>query len=140
MFCCLLEPCKQLLTVPCCFTYATHSVMQDQFLASLGISDYVDKLGSSIGWAGVMGVVVAAAILTLGIGFMAYHFRMRYHAQQQIKDIMCASCLSLLYLSSGTTDHIRQIAKGAHASQHHICMLSEWMLDAWVDAGSSTCP
>ena len=65
--------------------------MQDQFLARLGMSDAAKRLGNSIGWAGVLAIVVAAAMITLAIGFAAYHFRMRYHAQQQIKEIMCAA-------------------------------------------------
>ena len=46
------------------------------------------KLGGGIGWGAIVGIVIVAAVVTLGIGFAAYHFRMRFHAHEQIKDIM----------------------------------------------------
>lgn len=61
-------------------------LLQVDFLRRLGITAVFS--GSGIGWGGVIGVVVVAAVLTLGAGFAAYHFRMRLHAQQQIRDIM----------------------------------------------------
>lgn len=67
---------------------ACWEMMQEQFLQRLGMADAVEKLG--IGWGSVIGIVITAAILTLCIGFAAYHFRMRYHAQQQVKEIMYA--------------------------------------------------
>lgn len=62
--------------------------VQGEFLQRLGMADVARRLGGSLGWGGVVGIVVVAAVLTLAIGFAAYHFRMRYHAQQQIHDIM----------------------------------------------------
>ena len=62
--------------------------VQDQFLQRLGMADAAKKLSSSVGWGGIVAIVVAAAVLTLAAGFAAYHFRMRYHAHEQIKDIM----------------------------------------------------
>ena len=45
---------------------------------------------------GVISVAIVAAVVTLALGFTAYHFRMRYHAQAQIKEIMCAPHLCII--------------------------------------------
>lgn len=61
---------------------------QDQILQRLGVTEAAKKLRGNVGWGAILGVVIAAAVLTLGIGFAVYHFRMRYHAHEQIRDIM----------------------------------------------------
>ena len=49
----------------------------------------------SIGWPAILAAVAGAGLVTLGLGYAVYHFRMRSQMQQQIRDIMCGPALAV---------------------------------------------
>ena len=64
--------------------------MQKQILQRLGVQNALEAAGLPAGttWITVIGTVAAAAAITLATGATIWHFRMRSHTQQQIRDIM----------------------------------------------------
>lgn len=100
--------------------------LQVAWLKSLGLgSAFGSVSGSGIGWAGLVVVVAVAAAVTLAVGMAAYHFRMRAHAQHQIKEIMCACLMAFLYMAQCLLHTSACIMPIAYSSVHNACCIHQ---------------